>query len=290
MPRHPETGPPQSPGTPKRDPEMRPPPKARDPKMGPPQCPGTLKQDLETGPPKLRDPMMGPPKPRPFPPPLATPIRLRPRPFFSPVGAGPERRPRNPPKTLLSPPGPPCAPHQDPPDPPQDPPAPPQDPPRPPVAMETLRRCFLDGPPGGGPVSYSRHRDPPRGGEEEEEEEEEEGAEPTVRLPRPRRRPRPRARPWLHPLATLGLGSATAFLLGLLVAGIGHTPCRGGAVGAGPLPGGSTPDGVWGGASAEAPPPWPRLRELLRRHLQEERVEAWEERVEAWEERVEAWV
>ncbi|RMB88232.1 hypothetical protein DUI87_35389 [Hirundo rustica rustica] len=98
-----------------------------------------------------------------------------------------------------------------------------------------------------------------------------------VRLPRPRTRPRSRTRPrpWLHPLATLGLGSATAFVLGLLVAGIGRTPCRGGAVGAGPLTGGSTPDGVWGGASAEAPPPRPRLRELLQRHLADERVEAW---------------
>ncbi|KAM3656028.1 transferrin receptor protein 2 [Ammospiza maritima maritima] len=136
--------------------------------------------------------------------------------------------------------------------------------------METLRRCLHGRPPGGGPVSYSRHRNP-RG----EEEEQEEGAEPMVRLPRPRTRPRRRPRPWLHPLATLALGSATAFLLGLLVAALGHTPCRGGAVGAGPLPGGSTPDLVWGGASAEAPPPRPRLRELLRRHLREERVEQW---------------
>ncbi|XP_030826444.1 transferrin receptor protein 2 [Camarhynchus parvulus] len=136
--------------------------------------------------------------------------------------------------------------------------------------METLRRCFHGRPPGGGPVSYSRHRNPREGREEEEE-----GAEPMVRLPRPRTRPRRRPRPWLHPLATLALGSATAFLLGLLVAGLGHTPCKGGAVGAGPLPGGSTPDLVWGGASAEAPPPRPRLRELLRRHLREERVEQW---------------
>ncbi|XP_074387656.1 transferrin receptor protein 2 isoform X3 [Zonotrichia albicollis] len=135
--------------------------------------------------------------------------------------------------------------------------------------METLRRCFHGRPPGGGPVSYSRHRNP-RG---EEEEEEEEGAESMVRLPRPRTRPRRRPRPWLHPLATLALGSATAFLLGLLVAALGHTPCR--TVGAGPLPGGSTPDLVWGGASAEAPPPRPRLRELLRQHLREERVEQW---------------
>ncbi|CAN8177245.1 unnamed protein product [Coccothraustes coccothraustes] len=141
--------------------------------------------------------------------------------------------------------------------------------------METLRRCFHGRPPGGGPVSYSRHRDP-RGDEDEEE-----GAEPIVRLPRPRTRPRRRPRPWLHPLATLALGSAAAFLLGLLVAGIGHTPCRGGAVGAGPLPAGSTPDGVLGVASAEAPPPRPRLRELLRRHLREERVERWAREVSA---------
>ncbi|XP_071276434.1 LOW QUALITY PROTEIN: transferrin receptor protein 2-like [Agelaius tricolor] len=137
--------------------------------------------------------------------------------------------------------------------------------------METLRRCFHGPPPGGGPVSYSRHRNP-RG---EAEEEEEEGAEPMVRLPRPRTRPRRRPRPWLHPLAMLALGSATAFLLGLLVAGLGHTPCRGGAVGAGSLPGGSTPELVWGGVSSEAPPPRPRLRELLRRHLRDERVEQW---------------
>ncbi|XP_014117737.1 PREDICTED: transferrin receptor protein 2 [Pseudopodoces humilis] len=147
--------------------------------------------------------------------------------------------------------------------------------------METLRCCFRARPPGGGPVSYSRHRDP-RGGDEEEEED---GAEPIVQLPRPRTRPRcrprPRKRPWLHPLATLALGSATAFVLGLLVAGIGHAPCRGGAVGAGSLTGGSTPDGVWGGASTEAPPPRPRLRELLRRHLSEERVEAWVREVSA---------
>ncbi|XP_068855051.1 transferrin receptor protein 2 [Aphelocoma coerulescens] len=147
--------------------------------------------------------------------------------------------------------------------------------------METLRRCFRARPPGGGPVSYSRHRDPR--GENEEEEEEEEEAEPTVQLPRPRprRKPRPQPRLWLHPLATLALGSATAFLLGLLVAGIGHAPCGGGAAGAGPLAGGSTPEGVWGGASAEAPPPRPRLRELLQRHLVEERVEAWVREVSA---------
>ncbi|XP_059728587.1 transferrin receptor protein 2 [Haemorhous mexicanus] len=52
-------------------------------------------------------------------------------------------------------------------------------------------------------------------------------------------------------------------------------------MGAGVLPAGSTPDGVWGGASAEAPPPRPRLRELLRRHLREERVERWAREVSA---------
>nr|XP_041568097.1 transferrin receptor protein 2-like [Taeniopygia guttata] len=148
-----------------------------------------------------------------------------------------------------------------------------------------LRRCFLGRPPvGGGPVSYSRHRDPPRAGEgqqEEEEDEDEEGAEPTVRLPRPRPRPQHRPRPRLHPWAALGLSSAAAFLLGLLLAAIGRSPCGGGAVGAGPVPGGSAPDGVWGGANAEAPPPRPRLRELLRRHLRAERVEAWVREVSA---------
>nr|XP_041568095.1 transferrin receptor protein 2-like [Taeniopygia guttata] len=148
-----------------------------------------------------------------------------------------------------------------------------------------LRRCFLGRPPvGGGPVSYSRHRDPPRAGEgqeEEDEDEDEEGAEPTVRLPRPRPRPHRRPRPRLHPWAALGLSSAAAFLLGLLLAAIGRSPCGGVAVGAGPVPGGSAPDGVWGGANAEAPPPRPRLRELLRRHLRAERVEAWVREVSA---------
>ncbi|XP_072776621.1 transferrin receptor protein 2 [Taeniopygia guttata] len=148
-----------------------------------------------------------------------------------------------------------------------------------------LRRCFLGRPPmGGGPVSYSRHRDPPRAGEgqqEEEEDEDEEGAEPTVRLPRPRPRPQRKPRPRLHPWAALGLSSAAAFLLGLLLAAIGRAPCGGVAGGAGPVPGGSAPDGVWGGANAEAPPPRPRLRELLRRHLRAERVEAWVREVSA---------
>uniref|UniRef100_A0A8C2SST5 Uncharacterized protein n=1 Tax=Coturnix japonica TaxID=93934 RepID=A0A8C2SST5_COTJA len=113
--------------------------------------------------------------------------------------------------------------------------------------METLRRCihrqvttpcppprplwFLppphgntlsQPPPSVGVVAYSRHRDP----EEEEEEEEEEGeggdggAGPLVLLPpppprpRPRLKPRPQPRPCLHPLVTLALGSASAFLLG----------------------------------------------------------------------------
>lgn len=61
---------------------------------------------------------------------------------------------------------------------------------------------------------------------------------------------------------------------GLLVAGIGHVPCGGGE-GVGPDLGGSTPEEAGGGASAEAPPMWPRLRELLQRHLREERMLAW---------------
>ncbi|XP_072704696.1 transferrin receptor protein 2 [Ciconia boyciana] len=145
--------------------------------------------------------------------------------------------------------------------------------------METLRRCFRGRPPGGGAVSYSRHRDPRGGGGEQQEE-----GDPIVRLPRPgprpRRRTRPQPRPRLHPLATLALGSASAFLAGLLVAGIGHVPC-GGGTGAGPDPGGSAPEEVGGGARAEAPPTWPRLRELLQRHLREERVEAWVREVSA---------
>lgn len=43
----------------------------------------------------------------------------------------------------------------------------------------------------------------------------------------------------------------------------------------GPDLGGSTPEEAGGGASAEAPPMWPRLRELLQRHLREERMLAW---------------
>ncbi|KAM9259557.1 transferrin receptor protein 2-like [Morus bassanus] len=146
--------------------------------------------------------------------------------------------------------------------------------------METLRRCFRERPPGGGAVSYSRHRDPRGAGGGEQDEE----GDPIVRLPRPgprpRRRPRPPPRPRLHPLATLALGSASAFLAGLLVAGIGHVPCGGGA-GVGPDPGGPAPEEAGGVASDEAPPTWPRLRELLQRHLREERVEAWVREVSA---------
>lgn len=58
------------------------------------------------------------------------------------------------------------------------------------------------------------------------------------------------------------------------MAGIGHVPCGGGE-GVGPDLGGSTPEEAGGGASAEAPPMWPRLRELLQRHLREERMLAW---------------
>ncbi|XP_032297557.1 transferrin receptor protein 2 [Coturnix japonica] len=149
--------------------------------------------------------------------------------------------------------------------------------------METLRRCIhRQPPPSVGVVAYSRHRDP----EEEEEEEEEEGeggdggAGPLVLLPpppprpRPRLKPRPQPRPCLHPLVTLALGSASAFLLGLLVAGIGRTPCGGGAW-AGPDPGDVTLEEVVGGARPEAPPTWPQLREELQRRLRGERIEAW---------------
>ncbi|XP_033929386.1 transferrin receptor protein 2-like [Melopsittacus undulatus] len=105
-----------------------------------------------------------------------------------------------------------------------------------------------------------------------------------VRLPRPRPWPRPRPRPRrrLHPLVTLALGSASAFLAGLLVASLGHAPCRAG-MWAGLSPPGPAPEGegLGGVASAEAPPPWPRLRELLQRHLQDERIEAWVREVSA---------
>ncbi|XP_071656218.1 transferrin receptor protein 2, partial [Patagioenas fasciata] len=147
--------------------------------------------------------------------------------------------------------------------------------------METLSRWFRTRPPGGGgAVSYSRHRDPPGGGGAEQEEDGEGGeGNPGVRLPLPHRRPRPRRR--LHPMVTLALGSASAFLAGLLVAAIGRSPCGGGA---GSDVGDPAPEGeeLVGGASAEAPPlPWPRLQEMLQRHLQEGRVEAWVREVSA---------
>uniref|UniRef100_A0A8V5GQC3 Uncharacterized protein n=1 Tax=Melopsittacus undulatus TaxID=13146 RepID=A0A8V5GQC3_MELUD len=143
--------------------------------------------------------------------------------------------------------------------------------------MEVLRRCCHRRPPGGGAVSYARQWD------EEEEGEGGMGAA-IVRLPRPRPWPRPRPRPRrrLHPLVTLALGSASAFLAGLLVASLGHAPCRAG-MWAGLSPPGPAPEGegLGGVASAEAPPPWPRLRELLQRHLQDERIEAWVREVSA---------
>lgn len=61
---------------------------------------------------------------------------------------------------------------------------------------------------------------------------------------------------------------------GLLVAGIGRTPCGGGAwAGAEVID--PALEEVGGGAIPEAPPTWPQLREEVQRRLRGERIEAW---------------